>query len=97
MNNDNTASSNINIYDANLKLIYSSYTDDNELTRRSNNTKAILSANNSVENDTIFNSVYNIGNGFSDLSLNKVIVDNEEIVGYATMYISGYDWSYYLY
>lgn len=96
LNSNNIAKTNIILMDQKLNLIYSSYSDERELELRINYTRAIAHKSSDLKVDEIYNSVYKNSRGFSDLMMTKVIIEDQEVVGYLSSFVSGYDWSYYL-
>lgn len=94
-NTKSIAETNILVHDNNFNLIYSSYSDKIESTHRENYTKAILNTISKNKLDDAYNSIYKIRNRFPDLMISRNIQINNEILGHVSIFVSGYEWSYY--
>lgn len=95
-NNDNIVNTNVMIYDQSLEIIYASFSDVHDVRSRASFTKGILNSLFQKDFQDTYHSVYTLNTGFSDLMISRRIYLNDQHIGYATAYISGYDWSYYL-
>lgn len=96
LNANNFAKTNIIILDENLDISYSTFSDQRETDLRLNYTRAISNKTQLNDPRTVYNSVYKNSRGFPDLMMTRTVVDESETIGYITMFVSGYDWSYYV-
>lgn len=95
-NSDSITSTNILIHDSSFNLIYSSFNDSIDSNQRDNYTKAILNTINKNNVNQTYNSFYKTRNRFPDLMISRSIKSDNETIGHVSIFITGYDWSYYL-
>lgn len=95
-NSTSITKTNILIHDDKYNLMYSSFSDEDESFNRENYTKPILNTIQTLDTKKSYNSVYKRRTGFPDLMLSRPIIIDDVHQGYATLFVSGYDWSYHL-
>ena len=95
-NSQNDVTNQIILCDTKWNIKYTSYTDE-ELTSYLHNYNSAIcnNAKKHLEKD-FYNATYFSADKYSDYMFVKAIINEGEIVGYLSLYLSGNDWHYYM-
>lgn len=96
LNASSIAKTDVIILNEDFDINYSTFSNERETDLRINYTRAISNKVKGKSEESIYNSVYKGSRGFPDLMMTRKITSSTGNAGYITMFVSGYDWSYYM-
>ncbi len=78
------------------EIVYTSYKEEELNLHQIQFNRVVCDNSLKPESGNIYNAIYYFGGNYSSYIFSKPIYENEDLIGYANIYLSGNEWNYHL-